>query len=261
MVAQVEYEPGDDTRDIDWVASAQTGMQPILVSQYYIPRDIQIWIVSDCGPSMDFGTVRNTTKRQMAAELAASIIKSAEKSADRVGFKAYSAAKLERVVSVASAKKALIPVLANLLEAEPSAPRPGGKGGLFEALATLPRSRSLVFLISDFLNLTEDDRTAIRRAAAAHDLVCLVTNDRRERELPAGLGFLTIEDKQSGERRSIWLSARNRRQYAENFERHKKDLLAFFRQVHCTSGMFSTEEGLAAIPRIIRLFKGHRHAT
>lgn len=260
MAARLEYEAGDDTRGIDWAASAQLAMQTVLVNQYYEPRDMEIWILADVNPTMNFGTVRNITKKQLVAELAASISKSAEETYDRVGFMAYSEIKVESHIGPCSARSALIPVLASLLESEQSieSGRDRSASGLCQALLRLPRRRALVFILSDFLNLSSEERQALRRASAAHDVVCMVVNDRRERELPNVFGMVTLTDMRSGRRKSIWLSRENRARYAENFRQHQQALLAFFRQIHCDSGVFSTEEGPAAIPRIVRLFKGHR---
>lgn len=261
MAARLDYEPGDDTRDIDWAASAQLAMQSTLVTQKYEPRDMQVWALCDVKPTMNFGTVRNITKKLLAAELLASIIKSAEEGSDRVGFMAYSEHKVEGFLNVQSAQRALIPALASLIETEQSAANATSdkpRSGLVTALQRLPRRRSLVFIISDFLELSEDDKKAIRQASVQHDVVCVVVQDRRERELQDGFGFITLRDMRTGKRQSIWLSNKSRKQFAENARIQSQALLTFFRSIHCDSGVFSTEEGVAAIPRIVRLFKGHR---
>lgn len=88
VMARVEYEPGDDPRDIDHAATAQTGGQTILVTQYLEPREINVYVLVDVKKTMDFGTAR-ATKRILAAELTGSVIKSAGKTQDKVGFIAY----------------------------------------------------------------------------------------------------------------------------------------------------------------------------
>jgi hypothetical protein len=35
--------------------------------------------------------------------------------------------------------------------------------------------------------------------------------------------------------------------------------MAFFKDAHCDRAVFSTEEGEAAIPKIMRVFSGHRN--
>ena len=71
------WEPGDEVTNIDWVASAQTNMEQLVLRLYHEPRDINVMIVADCGPTMNFGTTE-VVKRQFVARLSASILVSAE---------------------------------------------------------------------------------------------------------------------------------------------------------------------------------------
>ncbi|HEY9774576.1 MAG TPA: DUF58 domain-containing protein [Planktothrix sp.] len=259
VVARVEYEPGDDPRDIDWAATAQTGGQVVLTTQYQEPRDVKVFCLVDCNPTMDFGTAR-VNKRQLAAELAGSVIKSADETKDKVGFVAYSDHGIEFQLPPRSAQNVLMPSLVNLIEA--TGQKKGLESGLIGALALLPRQKSLVFIVSDFLHLSDAEKLAVRRAALTHDVVSLIIQDRRERELPAPTGWLpellTVQDIRTGERRSIWLTKKNRQAFSDNFQHHHDTLLAFLKEAHCDRAVFSTEEGEAAIPKIMRLFSGHR---
>ena len=261
VVARVEYEPGDDPRDIDWAATAQMGGQTVYTTQYMEPRDLKVFVLVDTNPTMDFGTAR-VNKRELAAELCGSVIQSANETRDRVGFFAYSERGIESELTARAAQTAMIPALFGLLEAKGTSRSGNGTSGLCTALARLPRTRSLVFIISDFLHLTEDEKRAIKRAGFTHDVVCLVVQDRRERELPAPTGWfpelITVRDIRTGERRSIWLTKKNRKAFADNFARHQEELLAFLKSARCDRVIFSTEEGEAAIPRLIRVFSGHR---
>lgn len=266
LAARLTYEPGDDPRDIDWAATAQTGGQEILTVQFYDPRDTKFFVLVDTKTTMDFGTHR-TTKRVLAAELTASIIKSAEETNDKIGFVAYSEDRVEKYYPSKSAKMNLVPALAATLESNSPEERAAGRkavksekgvSGLVKALSRLPKSRSLVFVLSDFFDLSEEDKKALRRAGTIHDIVCLVIQDRRERELPAGWGFYTLQDMRTGVRRTIWLSRSTRQKFQENFQRHNSALLALFKKAHCDWSVFSTEEGAAAHPKLMRLFGGHR---
>lgn len=266
LAARLEYEPGDPIRDIDWPASAQTGLQSVLVTHRYEPRDLKVFILADVQPTMDFGTFR-TTKRLLAVELAASIIKSAGKTDDKVGFIAYSERNVETYLTPRSVKRILFPALVSLIEAG-NTPRANENetSGLVRALSTLPARRSLVFILSDFLTLDDEGKEALRKAAQLHDVVCLAIQDRRERELPAGIrifgvevgGIYTLRDLRTGQRKSLWLSRKTREAFAENFRRHQEALEDFFKKSHCDFGVFSTEEGVAMLPKIVGLFSSHR---
>jgi len=106
VLARVEYEPGDDPRDIDWAATAQTGGQLVLTTQYMEPRDLKVFVLTDVNPTMNFGTYR-TTKRLLAAELTASVIRSAEETQDKVGFFAYSEHHVEASFRPRGAQRAM----------------------------------------------------------------------------------------------------------------------------------------------------------
>jgi uncharacterized protein (DUF58 family) len=253
--ARVEYEPGDDPRDIDWAATAQTGGQTMYITQYMEPRDLKVFILADVGPTMDFGTHR-TTKRVLSGELIASVIKSAVKTHDRVGFTAYGEHNVVATRRTMAAQSALFPAIASLIEADGS--RAGEGSGLRKAIASLPRQRSLVFIVSDFLNLNETEKRALKRAALAHDVVCVLVNDLREIELPAGWGLYTLSDLRTGIRRSVWLTDRRRTRFAQASLRRQEELFAFFQEAHCDYAAFHTAEGEAALKRIMRLFGGHR---
>lgn len=266
LISRGVYEPGDDPRSIDWHATAQTGGQVVCTVHYREPRDVKFFALVDTGVTMEFGTFR-TTKRYLAGELTGSIIKSAEETGDRVGLVTYSEQAVERYIPAAGAKTMLFPALASIVEAsaiERARQRGGattadGKTGLMKALKAIGQhSRSLIFIISDFLNLTEEEKVMLKKTAVRHDVVCICVQDLRERELPNGFGFYTFQDLKTGQKRSIFLHKKNRAKFAENWQRHQTALFEFFRQAHVDWTVVSTEEGVAAYPKLMRLFAGHR---
>lgn len=268
LATRLDYEPGDNIRDIDWPATAQTGGQQVLVSHKLEPRDLKIYILADVQPTMDFGTFR-TTKRLLGVELAASVMKSAAKSEDKVAFMAFSQERVEALVTPQSPQKTLMPALISMIEGG-NIPRWNNEknklSGFQRVLKHLPAKKALVVIISDFLNMTDADREALRKTASFHDVICLTVQDRRERELPAGVkvfgveigGLYTLRDLRTGQRKSIWLSKSNREKFADNFRQHQQALEGFFRKSHIDFGIFSTEEGVAGLPKVMRLFSNHR---
>jgi len=269
LATRLEYEPGADSiRDIDWPATAQTGGQQVLVSHKLEPRDLKIYILADVQPTMDFGTFR-TTKRLLGVELAASVMKSAAKSEDKVAFMSFSSERVEALVTPRSPQKALMPSLVAMIEGANVARWGDEKQeltGFQRVLKNLPAKKALVFIISDFLNMTDADREALKRVSMYHDVVCLCVQDRRERELPAGIkvfgmeigGLYTLRDLRTGQRKSIWLSKANREKFAANFQQHQEALEEYFRKSHIDFGIFSTEEGVAMLPKLVRVFSNHR---
>lgn len=260
----VEYTPGDDTRDIDWQAFAQSDGSELLVSVYRQTSDIKAYVMVDVSPSMNFGTAR-VTKRRLAAELAASCVGSLDKTKDRIGVIGYSANGLERLIKPGIAGlKTMFLAAATVLGTEQTE---GSGNGLAKAIKRLPVGRSLVFVISDFMNMTDEDWLALRRTARRHDVICMYVQDVRERELPdvswgwGPLGWLTgvlgcfytLQDW-SGARRTIWVNRKTRAQYAANFRAHEAAINARIKEARCRSVIMSTEEGDSAYPKLVQVF-------
>jgi hypothetical protein len=74
-----------------------------------------------------------------------------------------------------------------------------------EFLNHVTHRRAVAFLISDFLD--EGFERPLRVTARRHDLISVVTGDRREREWPA-VGLVDWSDAESGERRVADTSSR-----------------------------------------------------
>jgi len=276
------YEFGDDVKKIDWAATAKSGGQEIYVKQYYEPRDVKVWILIDSKLTMDFGTVR-TTKRILAAELACSIIKSVKKTNDLVGFITYDEkgiqaltpkAKPAGMVKLQCLRAIIEPGVRHLFPNETSENVSIDMGnekdvsGLATALEYVrTKPRALVFVISDFLDLSDNDKEELELTAARHALATMYVQDRRERELPNTWGIIPMEDIRTGQRKSVWLPPKwwpfqgkgrgVRDQYAQNFQNARGEVIAFFRNNGILWEEFSTEEGVAAQPKIRKLLSGH----
>jgi uncharacterized protein (DUF58 family) len=292
LVTQREYQHGDDVKKIDWAATARTGGQKLFVSQFYEPREVKFYILVDSKLTMDFGSVR-TTKRMLAAELAASILKSARKTNDKVGYITYSEDRIEAMSKRAKFVGAMktealrniiepgvrtitneMPAKAvgnqtSLVDLEGLMDQPGEKlTGLQQALRFVRRqSKSLVFVISDFIDLSEAELNDLASASARHDVVCMHVQDRRERELPDTWGVFVLEDIRKGARKSIWLwpkwwpfqrrGAGVREQFTLNFNNRRNEMFEFFKDNNIKWEEFSTEEGTAATPKLTKLFADH----
>lgn len=278
------YEFGDDVRKIDWAATAKSGGQDIFVKQFLEPRDIKIYVLIDSKLTMDYGTVR-TTKRMLAAELACSIIKSAKKTNDLVGYITYDEtgiqamtprAKFPTMVKLECLRSIIEPGVRHLFPNEKNDVLPvvgdehGGDAstGLQQALRWVRRKpRGLVFVISDFIDMNEADREELTLTSGKHATVCMYVQDRRERELPSTWGIFPLSDIRTGKTKSVWLppkwwpgqgSGRGvRDQYASNFQARRHALVEFFKDSGIRWEEFSTEEGVAAEPKLRKLLSGH----
>jgi uncharacterized protein (DUF58 family) len=268
FVGTREYAPGDDTRHIDWNSYAASGGMDLVVNEYEEPRDIQTYVLVSVDASMDFGTHR-ATKRHLAAELAASVLASVEESKDRCGLMLFSAKSVEKVMKATTPSRIRFPMVAGVIDQKPNENGPGD--GLSRALKGLPNSKTLVFIISDFMNLSETDWEALHKASRRHDIRCFYVQDLRERELPDvswGWGpigwlmgmlgcFYTLQDS-SGGRRTIWVNKKTRAQYAANWRLHESKINSRLVGSRCPATVVSTEEGDAAFQKIIQALSGRR---
>jgi uncharacterized protein (DUF58 family) len=200
------YEPGDDVRTIDWNVSAR--MNAPHVKQFVEERDRTINLVIDMSASGAFGS-RGTTKRELAAELAAVVAFSAIKNNDRVGLYLVTD-RVERYVPPKKGRRHVMRVISEILSFQPLSRRSSLAAGL-DFLGKVTRRRSVVFLVSDFLS--DGWERPMRITAQRHDLVPVVVGDPLERALPA-VGVLVVEDLESGEVLEIDTSGRAARAFA-----------------------------------------------
>lgn len=263
------FKDGDDERHINWVATSQASDDEEIYKTIYRQRkELQAHIFVDISLSMDYGTERST-KRGVAAEVAASIHYALDKTRDKVGCTIYSADTVIETIPTRSARLNLIPALVNILECERAEglkydPKPGN--GLDKALSLMPISRQLVFVISDFLNMSDADWDALGNLAVVHDVICIYVQDRRERELPEPKGllkhlhrfgyFLRIQDS-NGDSKWVWNNARTRQQWTENWKAHEASVSAALADRNCEWLVLSTEEDESAINSVLNLFAGH----
>lgn len=193
-----EYIPGDDVRSIDWNVTAR--MRRPFVKNYREERELTTWLVVDVSASGEFGSQR-VTKREFAAEVAATLAVSALKNGDKVGLVLFTS-EAELVVKPKKGRRHLLRVIRELLAFEPK-----HRGtdiptalGFFNHIA---KRRAIVFLVTDFLHSSgrsahgRDLFDEIGQTNVRHDLVAMHLHDPRETELPDA-GVVTLEDSETG---------------------------------------------------------------
>lgn len=202
-----EYQPGDDVRSIDWNVTARMGTP--YVKKYVEERELTVLLVVDVSASETFGTGAQT-KGEVAAEVAALLAFAAVANNDRIGLLTFSD-RIEKFVPPRKGSQHVLRIVRELLYA-----RPQGRGtdiaGALAYLTRVARRRSIIFLISDFLDRGFEG--ALRLAGQRHDLVAISLTDPRELSLPP-LGLLEMEDAETGQPLLLDTEDREtRRQYA-----------------------------------------------
>jgi uncharacterized protein (DUF58 family) len=201
------YYAGDDVRAIDWNITAR--MNAPHVKQFVEERDRTVNLMIDMSASGYFGST-GTTKREIAAELAAVVAFSAIKNNDRVGLYIVTD-RVERYVPPKKGRRHVLRVIGEILAFEPQSRNTDIAAGL-DFLGKIARRRSVVFLVSDFL--TEGWERAMRIASQRHEIVPVVVSDPLEAQLPS-VGLLLLEDLETGRVIEVDTSTRTRRDFAK----------------------------------------------
>ena len=189
-----EYQYHDDVRHIDWNVTAR--LQTPYVREYREDRDVTAWLLIDLSPSVDFGsgTVR---KREVAIEFASVLARLLSRHGNRVGALLYGDA-LDTVIPAKSGRRHVLHIVHRMLaRAAREESAPTDVGAFLRAAAQIIRRRSLVFVVSDFISVTEWGE-ALARLARRNEVVAIRIADPLERELP-DLGLVVMQDAETGE--------------------------------------------------------------
>ena len=242
-----EYQTGDDVRSVDWNVTARMGRP--FVKQYVEERQLSLFFVVDLSASGSFGSA-GKAKNDVAAELCALLAFSAIKNNDKVGLVIF-AGKVELFVPPGKGISHVLRIIRMLLSFEPSSEGTDISGAL-EYLGRLHYKKSVVFLVSDFLDSGYQEPMQV--VARRHDLIAVSVRDPGEMRL-ADAGLVVLADAENGKRVVVdsscpavrqAFSARGlerQRSLAESFasmeidhipvecgDDYLRDLITFFRQ-------------------------------
>jgi uncharacterized protein (DUF58 family) len=185
------YVVGDDVRTIDWNVSARAGAPH--VKQFREERELCVMLAVDLSGSLDFGT-RSQFKREMVAEMAATIAFSAIRNGDKVGLLAFTD-RVERFVPPRKGTRHVLRIVRELLALKPQGT--GTRiGEAIDEITRVVRKRSVLFVVSDFMDTGWERSMSVARGR--HDVIPVVVRDAAEDSLPA-VGLLEVEDPETGE--------------------------------------------------------------
>ena len=223
------YEPGDDIRNMDWRVTARTGKPHSKLYREERERPVLMW--SDFRRSLAFGT-RNCLKSVRAAEAAALLAWQAVAQGDRVGGLLFSDDRhLE--LRPGRGKHSALRLMKYLSEFSQQAwqhlqqaPTDRGSNGdgehALNRLAQVTRPGSLVYLISDFRELSASLESTLFRMARHSEVVLLQVEDPLEAELPPAGIYRVTDGREEAEIDSSLPSAR--RNYRRNHDRRSDQL-------------------------------------
>lgn len=216
------YQYGDDVRHIDWRTSARS--QQTYVKTYEEERQLNVILACDVSGSSAFGS-GDYSKREAAALALATIGFSAVANRDLVGLMLFSD-DVEAFIPPNRGRRHVLRLIEALLHHQCKS----RKTDLNVALKTIPhlvKHRSLVVLASDFDGAIQ--RHSLKKLAARHDLICLLTEDPREQSLP-DVGLVQVRDPETDEVILVDSSSKAvRKSYAETRAKQRRDLEALLK--------------------------------
>ena len=211
-----EYQFGDDIRSIDWNVTARFGHPYIKVFEE--ERELTVILMVDMSGSLLFGSV-SKTKQRIAAELSAILAFSALKNNDKVGLILFTD-KIEKFVPPRKGRKHVLRIIREVLSFAPEGKSTNLRGAL-EYMNNAIKKKSIAFLISDFMD--EGYEKILRIVGRKHDLIGIVLDDRREKEMP-NIGLVKLTDAETGAER--WIDTSSRRVRSQMiFDRKEREKL------------------------------------
>ncbi len=209
-----EYQVGDDIRNIDWNVTARFGHPYIKIFEE--ERELTVMLLIDMSGSLLFGSAEKT-KQRIAAELSAILAFSALKNNDKVGLILFTD-QIEKFVPPRKGRSHVLRIIREVLSFAPQGNKTNLKAALEYFNHTI-KKKSIAFLISDFMD--DGYEKIIRIVGRKHDLIGVVLEDPREKELPKA-GLIKFRDAETGEIRVIDTNSKIVRDEFYTYRKFKK---------------------------------------
>jgi uncharacterized protein (DUF58 family) len=215
-----EYQFGDEIRTIDWNVTAR--LDHPYVKVFEEERELTVILLVDMSGSQFFGS-QTSLKRDVAAELSAILAFSAMKNNDKVGAILFTD-QIEKFIPPRKGRSHALRIVRELLSFEPRH-KTTSLNSVLEYLNHIQKRRSIVFLISDFMDSGYD--AALRIVGKRHDLIGVVLKDPHEVELP-DVGLITLKDAETGSQR--WIDTHDKkvrngyRTYLDTVQKNRRSL-------------------------------------
>lgn len=205
-----EYSYGDDMRDIDWNVTARYNKP--FVKVFEEERELTVMLIIDVSESLTFGT-STMIKRNMVAEIAATLAFSAIQNNDKIGVIFFSD-EIEKFIPPKKGRKHILYIIREILSFKPQ----NNKTDISMALRYLTnaiKKRCTAFMLSDFID-TSDYKQALKIANRKHDLVSIQVYDKLSTELKP-LGLMKVYDPETATDQWIDTSSKKVRNVYRNW--------------------------------------------
>lgn len=247
-----EYQYGDDIRDIDWNVTARHNKPFIKV--YEEERELTVMLLVDVSGSRLFGAV-GVEKREMIAEIAATLAFSAILNNDKIGVIFFSD-KIEKFIPPKKGRKHILLIIRELLDFTPSNQGTDISVAL-KYLTDALKKRCTSFVISDFID-NHDYSKAMTIASNKHDMYAIQVYDKRDAQLP-DVGLMRVSDLETG--KECWVdtsSSSARKAYNKWWYERQQLMNTILKRSHVGTASVATDENYVVALRSLFQAKASR---
>lgn len=245
-----EYQYGDDMRDIDWNVTARYNKPFIKIFEE--ERELTVMLLIDVSESLGFGS-KSVLKRDMVAEIAATLAFSAIQNNDKIGVIFFSD-KVEKFIPPKKGRKHILFIIREILGFEPDS-NGTDLNMVMRYMTNAIKKRCTAFLISDFID-QNDYSKALQIANNKHDVVAIQVFDELSTKL-VPVGLMKVRDPETGDERWIDTSSKKvRNQYDLWWRNLQNNKNVAFRQSGVDSVSLSTEGDY--VKSLLQLFQKRR---
>ena len=242
-----EYQYGDDIRDIDWNVTARHNHPYVKV--YEEERELTVMLLVDVSGSRLFGAV-GEDKREMIAEIAATLAFSAIQNNDKIGVIFFSD-KIEKFIPPKKGRKHILFIIRELLDFTPDS---SGTdiAMVLRYFSDALKKRCTTFLISDFID-GNDYYKALSIASNKHDVYGVQVYDKRDAQIP-DVGLMRVRDLETGTERWIDTSSKRvRNEYQRWWYERQQNMSDTLKRCRVGSVSVATDEDY--VTALMGLFK------
>ncbi|MFW7379172.1 MAG: DUF58 domain-containing protein [Oligoflexus sp.] len=239
-----EYIPGDDVRAIDWNVTARMGVPHVKI--FREERELTLLLLIDVSASQGFGTEKKT-KQALAAEIAACFAVLAMQNHDKIGLLLFSD-HVERYIPPKKGRAHIWNLIRTVLMHETRGRKTSVNAAIKHVMDTMKR-RAVCVLVSDFWD--KGYERSLTQLARKHELLSILTRDRRETQLPAA-GLVQVHDMESGELLTIDTSDPAFQNIMQNeHARHEAEVMNLFKRQGIQTVAIHTDDAIA--PKLMQL--------
>lgn len=241
------YQYGDDIRDIDWNVTARQNQPYIKV--YEEERELTVMLLVDVSASRLFGAIGDE-KREMIAEIAATLAFSAIQNNDKIGVIFFSD-KIEKFIPPKKGRKHILFIIRELLDFTPQS---SGTdiAMVLRYFTDALKKRCTTFIISDFID-DKDYYKALSIASNKHDVHGIQVYDKRDASIP-DIGLVKVRDLETGADRWIDTSSKKvRNEYQRWWYERQQTMSETLKRCRVGSAAVATDEDY--VTALMGLFK------